>query len=137
MANIDRFFVLVALLWLVAGELLGFYMGASGDTTVRDTHVAMVLPGFVVLTLYGALYRLWPAMKESPLAKIQFWSAVLGVLALVIGAQMISSGAGISGAVIGTLLTILGALLMTYLFWTKTAEEMTKTQAPVLVRSGS
>ena len=85
-ANIDRVYVLIALLWLVAGELLGFYMGASGNLAVRDTHVAMVLPGFVVLTLYGALYRLWPAMKESALAKVQFWCAMLGVLALVIGA---------------------------------------------------
>jgi hypothetical protein len=121
MANIDRFYVLIALLWLVVGELLGFYMGASGNLALRDTHVAMVLPGFVVLTLYGALYRLWPAMKDGVLAKIQFWCAVLGVLVLVIGAHMIMIGAGVAGAVIGSLLTIAGAVLMTAIFWTKAA----------------
>jgi hypothetical protein len=31
-------------------------MGASGDNRFLDVHVAMLLPGFVVLTLYGALY---------------------------------------------------------------------------------
>ena len=89
MANIDRAYAMIALLWLVAGELLGFYMGASGNMAVRDTHVAMVLPGFVVLALYGALYRLWPAMKDSALAKVQFWAAMIGELGLVIGAYMI------------------------------------------------
>lgn len=120
MANIDRAYVMIALLLLVAGEFLGFYMGASGDMSVRDTHVAMVLPGFVVLTIYGVLYRLWPAMKEGALAKAQFWSAILGALGLVIGAHMIAIGAGIAGAVIGSSLTIIGAVLMAFLFWTKT-----------------
>jgi hypothetical protein len=121
MANIDRAYAMIALLWLVAGELLGFYMGASGNTAVRDTHIAMVLPGFVVLALYGALYRLWPAMKDSGLAKVQFWAATLGELGLVIGAYMIMIGAGIAGAVIGSSLTIIGAVLMALLFWTTSA----------------
>jgi hypothetical protein len=122
MASIDRLYVLIALLWLVAGELLGFYMGASGNLAVRDTHVAMVLPGFVVLTLYGAIYRLWPALKDSALSKIQFWCAMLGVLGLVIGAHMIMIGAGIVAAVIGSLLTIAGAVLMAAIFWTNAAD---------------
>ena len=121
MANIDRAYAMVALLWLVAGELLGFYMGASGHTALRDTHVAMVLPGFVVLALYGALYRLWPAMKDSGLARLQFWSGIIGELGLVIGAYMIMIGAGVAGAVIGSTLTIIGAVLMAWLFWTKAA----------------
>lgn len=120
MANIDRAYVMIALLLLVAGEFLGFYMGASGDMSVRDTHVAMVLPGFVVLTIYGVLYRLWPAMKEGALAKAQFWSAILGALGLVIAAYLISIGAGVVAAVIASALTIVGAVLMAFLFWTKT-----------------
>jgi peptidoglycan/LPS O-acetylase OafA/YrhL len=121
MPNIDRAYVIIALLLLVLGELLGFYMGASQDLSVRDTHVAMVLPGFVVLTLYGVLYRLWPQMKEGSLAKFQFWFAVIGALGLVIAAYLIAIGAGIIAAVIASALTIVGAALMAWLFWTKTA----------------
>ena len=121
MPNIDRAYVMVALLLLVGGELLGFYMGAANDLTVRDTHVALVLPGFVVLTLYGVLYRLWPAMKESAVAKAQFWSAVIGSLGLVIAAYLLAIGASIVAAVISSALTIVGAALMAWLFWTKTA----------------
>jgi hypothetical protein len=121
MPNIDRAYVMVALLLLVAGELLGFYMGATNDLSVRDSHVALMLPGFVVLTLYGVLYRLWPAMKDSRLAMAQFWFAVTGALGLVIAAYMIAIGAGIIAAVIASVLTIIGAALMAWLFWTKTA----------------
>ena len=65
MAKIDRLYIATALLLLVIGMALGFYMGAAGDSTVRDTHVAILLPGFVTLAVYGVIYRLWPAMKES------------------------------------------------------------------------
>ena len=53
----------------------------------------MLLPGFVVLAVYGAVYRLWPEMKNSGLAKAQFWLASLGVLGQVVGAyQFMRSG---------------------------------------------
>ncbi len=119
MPNIDRAYVMIALLLLVGGELLGFYMGATNQLSLRDTHVALVLPGFVVLTLYGVIYRLWPVLKDSALAKAQFWCAAIGAFGLVIAAYMIAIGAGIVAAVIASLLTIVGAMLMAWLFWTK------------------
>jgi hypothetical protein len=51
----------------------------------------------------------------------QFWLAVTGSFGLVIAAYMIAIGAGIVAAVIASALTILGAALMAWLFWTKTA----------------
>ena len=121
MPNIDRAYIMVALLLLVAGELLGFYMGAANDLSVRNTHIALMLPGFVVLTLYGVLYRLWPIMKDSGLAKVQFWIAIVGAFGLAISAYLIAIGAGILAAAISSALTIIGAALMAWLFWTKTA----------------
>ena len=78
MAKIDRLYIATALFLLVIGMLLGLYMGVAGDGTVRDTHVAILLPGFVTLAVYGVIYRLWPAMKMSALARVQFWSAAIG-----------------------------------------------------------
>jgi hypothetical protein len=60
-------------------------------------------------------------MKDSGLAMAQFWFAVVGALGLVIAAYMIAIGAGIIAAVIASALTIIGAVLMAWLFWTKTA----------------
>jgi hypothetical protein len=53
--------------------------------------------------------------------EIQFWFAVIGALGLVIAANLIASGAGIVAAVIASALTIIGAALMAFLFWTTNA----------------
>jgi len=65
MADIDRNYVAVALLWAVAGMLLGFYMGIKADNTLLVVHVAMMLTAFVTLAIYGMIYRLWPALAKS------------------------------------------------------------------------
>ncbi len=119
MANIDRAFILVGLGWLILGMFLGFYMGATGDNRVLDTHVAMLLPGFVVLTVYGVLYRLWPALKEGVAAKAQFWIAVIGSAGLVAGAFQLSFGGGPILAGTASALEIIAAVLMGWLFWTR------------------
>lgn len=116
MARIDRAFVAIGLAWLILGMLLGFYMGARGDNTYLDVHVAMLMGGFVVLTVYGLLYRLWPAMKKSSLAKAQFWIAVTGVLGIVAGTIQMVLGGGVGLVAVGSALAIVGAVLMSWLF---------------------
>ena len=119
MAKIDRAYIATALILLVLGMALGFCMGAAGDGTVRDTHVAILLPGFVTLAVYGVIYRLWPAMKESPLARVQFWSAAIGVALEIIGAYLFQAGMDTIVIAIGSVLTIFAAALMAILFWTR------------------
>jgi hypothetical protein len=68
MVEIDRGYLLVALVLALAGMLLGLYMGLAADNKLLTVHVAMVLPGFVTLAIYGFVFRLWPALKNAPLA---------------------------------------------------------------------
>jgi hypothetical protein len=53
MVETDRGHLLVALVLGLAGMLLGFYMGIAADNKLQTVHVAMVLPGFVTLAIYG------------------------------------------------------------------------------------
>src|SRR5262245_41691936 len=93
MAHIDRAFVGMALLWLMLGMVLGLWIGMTHSTEYVSVHTTMLLPGFLVLAVYGVLYRLWPEMKNSALAKAQFWLASLGTLGQVVGAyQFMQSG---------------------------------------------
>jgi hypothetical protein len=84
----------------------------------------MLLPGFVVLAVYGAVYRLWPEMKNSGLAKAQFWLASLAVLGQVAGAyQFMRSGGTDTMLIAGaSVMAILGGFLMFWLFWSKSAD---------------
>ena len=119
MPKIDRAYVATALILLVIGMLLGFYMGAAGDSSVRDTHVALVLTGFVTLAIYGVIYRLWPAMKEGVLARVQFWSAAIGASLMIVGAYLSQAGMTVIVIAIGSVLAIIAAVLLTILFWTR------------------
>ena len=121
MAKIDRAFVAVGLGWLILGMLLGFYMGAHGDNRFLNVHVAMLMGGFIVLTVYGVLYRLWPAMQATALAKLQFWIAIIGALGVVVGSAQIVLGGGVAIAAIGSALAIIAALLMGWLFLARAA----------------
>jgi hypothetical protein len=121
MARIDRAYVTIGLALLVLAMLLGFYMGAAADNKYLNVHVALALGGFVVLTIYGVLYRLWPSLKDAVLAKAQFWSAVIGALLLPVAAAMIANQMGIAVAVVGSVLAIVGAILMLWIFWSRPA----------------
>jgi hypothetical protein len=121
MQKLDRSFVVIGLLWLVLGMALGIYMGIAGDNKYVTVHVAMLLGGFVVLTLYGLLYRLWPGMGAGGIAQAQFWLGVVGALLLVIGAAIIVNNGGVALAAAGSFMALAAALMMVWLFVTKAA----------------
>lgn len=116
MAHIDRNLVAIGLLWLVLGMLLGFYMGAAADNKFLQVHVAMLMGGFVVITTYGVLYRLWPAMKVGTLAKVQFWIAVISSVGITAGTVQRALNGDIIIVAAGSALAIVGAVLMGWLF---------------------
>ena len=122
MVKIDRAFVTAGLLFLVLGMVLGFYMGASGDNKYLTVHVAILLGGFVVLTFYGVIYRLWPALKRGALVRAQFWIALIGALTVAVGAALIANQMGVAVAAAGSAFAILGAVLMLWIFSTGVGE---------------
>ena len=124
MTHIDRAFVGVGLIWLVLGMVLGLFMGITANNQLLTVHITMVLSGFVVLAIYGFVYRLWPVLKESPLAKVQFWIAMIAVLGQVTGAYQFATSGGTQIAIIavGSVLAILAGVLMTLMFWMSSAE---------------
>jgi len=116
MGTISRSYVLIALLCLVAGMAEGFWMGATNSLQYRDFHVAMLLPRFVTLAVYGAVYRLWPQLEAARLATLQFWLAVSGSLLIVLGTlQQVLTGSVVIVA-LGSGIAIAGAALLLYLF---------------------
>src|SRR5690349_2108966 len=85
MPQIDRAYMAIALVLLIVGELLGFYMGMKVDNTWRAMHIAILLPGFVTMALFAAIFRLWPTMKRGALAQVQFWLTFVGLTGIMLG----------------------------------------------------
>ena len=69
--NIDKYFVLIALVYAIAGMLLGNVMGGSGDHTQMPTHAHINLVGWVSMALFGVFYHIWPQMKTGILPLVQ------------------------------------------------------------------
>jgi hypothetical protein len=116
MVDIDRNYVAIALLWAVAGMLLGFYMGIAGDNALLLVHVAMMLTAFVTLTLFGMIYRLWPALAKSRLAAAQFWLAVVGSAGIVVGSYFFAASGSVPLIGAASIVFIAATALMAWMF---------------------
>ena len=117
MAQIDRAYVGIAVALLIVGELLGFYMGMMNDAKWRGVHIVIVLVGFVTIALFGALYRLWPAMKAGTLATVQFWLMLAGVFGVIVGSIVQVQNGSVVILAVSSALMIVGTLLLGWLFW--------------------
>ena len=117
MAQIDRAYVGLAIALLIVGELLGFYMGMQNDAKWRGVHIVIVLVGFVTIALFGALYRLWPAMKAGTLATVQFWLTLAGVVGVIVGNIVQVQNGSVVILAVSSALMIVGTLLLGWLFW--------------------
>ncbi len=77
--DISRSFMLVGVVFLVLGIPIGMYMGAVNNFALAPLHAHLNLLGFVLMTIFGILYRIVPAMADSGLAKVHFWLHTIGV----------------------------------------------------------
>jgi hypothetical protein len=113
---IYRAYAAIALLWAVAGMLLGLYTGITEDNTLLQMHVAIMLSGFATLAIYWIVYRLWPAFKNSPLAPVQFWVAIAG--ATGIGSYFFATSGSIPLIATASVVFVIAAAMMAWLFLT-------------------
>jgi hypothetical protein len=118
MPNIDRIYLALALALLVVGELVGLYMGIAENNSLLPLHTTLMLIGFVTLAIYGFVFRLWPALKEGALARVQFWLTIVSTLGMVIGSYQFAVSRSIVIAAPASMLTIVAAVLLAFMFWT-------------------
>jgi len=111
MKTVDSTYVVIGALWLVIGMILGIVMGASHNFQFMPLHAHMNLVGFACHSIFGLVYRQWPAMKASGLARIQFWLFVLATPVTLLGLYFTLSGGPILPTIVGSLGLLLGAIL--------------------------
>ena len=85
MANIDRWFLRIAVIYALVAMLLGITMGMREDFTQAPTHAHLNLVGWVSMALYALVYRQCPAAAQSRLAMLHFWVANIGAVLLTVG----------------------------------------------------
>mgnify|MGYP000073692566 CR=1 FL=1 len=123
-ARLDRYFVLTGLVFAGIGLMLGEHMGRTGNHGQMPTHAHIMLAGFVMPVIYGALYRLWPTLKAGRLPLVHYALHLLGALALIIALYLYYGGIAEEASLIalfaaGPAGIILGLLLFLVLFFLK------------------
>jgi hypothetical protein len=121
MANIDRWFLRIAVLYALVAMALGIHMGMSQDHSQMPTHAHLNLLGWASMALYALIYRQWPAAGQTKLALVHFWVANAGALLLNAGVYALYAGnmALEPVAIAGSLITILGMLVFAIIVWSK------------------
>lgn len=120
--NIGRTYIVLGLIWLVVGTIFGTWLGASNHLQYANAHAHTNLLGFVSSVLFGFMYLTYPTMQKSRLALPQLLLFEVGTVLLVIGKYYVGDGVDIPPLLIGgSLLIIVGVILMLVLFWKHSA----------------
>ena len=73
--NVSRYFLLIAIVWLLIGMGMGLYMGDIDDFSLRPVHAHINLIGFTLTAIFAAIYKVFPAMAARKLAPVLFLAA--------------------------------------------------------------
>ncbi|MFY8207419.1 MAG: hypothetical protein ACOVKN_10340, partial [Arenimonas sp.] len=73
MENTTATWFKLAVLYLVIGVALGLHMAKSGNHGMYPVHAHINLLGWVSMSLFGLIYRQFPALAGNKLAKAHFW----------------------------------------------------------------
>jgi hypothetical protein len=121
MANIDRWFLRIAVIYALVAMLLGISMGMREDFTQAPTHAHLNLVGWVSMALYALVYRQYPAAAQSRLAMPHFWIANVGAVLLTVGVYTQMAGMPSLAFIVisGSCITILGMLIFAVIVYTK------------------
>jgi hypothetical protein len=115
-------FVLTGLLFLLVGMVLGLKMAMTQNFALHALHAHVNLLGFVLMTLFGICYRVWPKMQEGMLATVHYGLHTVTVAVSLTLLYFVLSHSEL-GPKIGPVMDVLvmgiiaGTILFAYLFF--------------------
>jgi hypothetical protein len=110
MQKLDLSFLFLSAACLIVGVCLGIYMGIAHDFTLAPVHAHINLVGWVSLALFGTIYRAFPELAVSPLARVHFWLAMVSAPAFPFGIWLAMTHQIKALAIAASLLWLAGAL---------------------------
>ncbi|EYD78111.1 hypothetical protein Rumeso_00294 [Rubellimicrobium mesophilum DSM 19309] len=111
MRNIAFVFFLAAVLCVTCGMVLGLYMAASENHILVGAHAHLNLAGWASLALFGLYYNATPQAAQGWLPRVHAVVAILGVLIMVPGIAIASTGGTPGMAIVGSLLVFASMMI--------------------------
>lgn len=116
MANISRWFILMGVAYAILGFVMGIWMGINQDFTHRHLHAHINLVGWASMALFGLIYRAYPKLGDSALARGHFWLAALGTPIFMVGIPLANNNTTILFALVGSLMVLASMALFFVIF---------------------
>jgi hypothetical protein len=110
MKNVDRWFILIGLLYGTFGFAFGIWVGINERFDQAHLHAHINLVGFASMVLFGLLYRSFPALATSKLAAAHFILFNLGAVVFLIGIPLAQAHETVALAAGGSLTVLAGML---------------------------
>jgi cbb3-type cytochrome oxidase subunit 1 len=111
MKNIDRWFILIGLLYGIFGFAFGIWVSINERFEQAHLHAHINLIGWASMTLFGLLYRAFPALAESRLAAGHFALYNFGAIVFLAGIPLAQAHQTVALAAGGSLLVLLAMLV--------------------------
>lgn len=123
-ARMARLWILIAVIYLLAGTTFGVVMGMTQALQYAPVHAHINLLGWATLALTGIIYKLYPAAAASRLGKMHFWSYNLVLPPLMVALYLYFGGHTSLAPVMGILsiITVLSLVLFAVNLFMNTKE---------------
>ena len=105
MRDIAFVFFLAAVLCVTGGMIWGLQMAASNDHSMVGAHAHLNLVGWATMALFGLYYRVTPQAARGWLPRVHAALAIPGVLVMLPGIAVASTGGSPGLAIAGSFLT--------------------------------
>jgi hypothetical protein len=125
-ANLSNLFLRAALVFLGTGVAMGIFLSLSQDFTIRPVHVHVNLLGWVGFFLYALFYRHFPHVAATRLSWTHFWTAVIGLPAMMAGLTLVvigHMGLGLPLLLSGEFVTVISVALFIHIGFAATKAE--------------
>lgn len=113
-ARMARLWILIAVIYLLAGTIFGVVMGMTETLQYAPVHAHINLLGWATLALTGIIYKLYPAAAASRLGKAHFWSYNLTLPVLMVVLYLFFGGKVSLAPVMGILSIIVVLSLVVF-----------------------
>jgi cbb3-type cytochrome oxidase subunit 1 len=111
MKNIDRWFILIGLLYAIFGFGFGIWIGINERFDLAHLHAHINLVGWASMVLFGLLYRAFPALAMSRLAAVHFVLYNFGAIVFLAGIPLAQAHQTVVLAAGGSLTVLVGLLV--------------------------
>ena len=99
MQGVARNFFTLAIIYALCGMALGIHMAMSQDHSQMPVHAHTMVAGWLMSSVFAFFYHLFPAARDSMLAKIHFWLTAVSGIGLLVGLYFLLAGNPVDRAV--------------------------------------